>query len=223
MTTVFQAERREKTGKGPARQLRRENKIPAIVYGGQKEPQRIAMPIKEIRLELSKNPRFFSTVFELDFGGERLKVLPREAQLHPVSDDPLHVDFLRAEQGAVIHVDVPVRFVHEDQSPGIKRGGVLNIVRHDLELICDAAEIPEEIRISLAGMDIGDSLHISAVTLPKGVESAITDRDFTIATIVPSSGMTESVADAEAPAAADVPLVGEEGEGEASGEDASEA
>ena len=109
MTTVFVAERREKAGKGPARQLRREHKIPAIVYGGSKEPMRIAMPLKEIRLELSKNPRFFSTVFELDFGDERLKVLPREAQLHPVSDDPLHVDFLRAEQGAVIHVDVPVR------------------------------------------------------------------------------------------------------------------
>ena len=157
MTTVFLAERRERSGKGPARQLRREHKIPAIIYGGDKEPLRIAMPLKEIKLELSKNPRFFSTVFELDFGGERLKVLPREAQLHPVSDDPLHVDFLRAEQGAVIHVDVPVRFVHEDQSPGIKRGGVLNIVRRTLELICPADAIPGEIVVDLAGREIGNS------------------------------------------------------------------
>jgi large subunit ribosomal protein L25 len=194
MTTVFQAERREKTGKGPARQLRRENKIPAIVYGGQKEPQRIAMPIKEIRLELSKNPRFFSTVFELDFGDERLKVLPREAQLHPVTDEPLHVDFLRAEQGALIHVDVPVRFVHEDQSPGIKRGGVLNVVRRTLELICPADAIPGEIVVDLAGREIGDSVHISHVTLPQGVRPTITDRDFTICSIVPPTVVTEAAA-----------------------------
>ena len=142
----FPAERREKSGKGPARQLRREHKIPAIVYGGHGEPMRIAMPLKEIKLELATNPRFFSTVFELDFGGERLKVLPREAQLHPVSDDPLHVDFLRAEAGAVIHVEVPVRFVHEDQSPGIKRGGVLNVVRRTVELVCPADAIPGEMR-----------------------------------------------------------------------------
>jgi large subunit ribosomal protein L25 len=194
MTTVFQAERREKTGKGPARQLRRENKIPAIVYGGNKEPQRIAMPIKEIRLELSKNPRFFSTVFELDFGDERLKVLPREAQLHPVTDEPLHVDFLRAEQGALIHVDVPVRFVHEDQSPGIKRGGVLNVVRRTLELICPADAIPGEIMVDLAGREIGDSVHISHVTLPQGVRPTITDRDFTICSIVPPTVVTEAAA-----------------------------
>jgi large subunit ribosomal protein L25 len=194
MTTVFQAERREKTGKGPARQLRRENKIPAIVYGGHKEPQRIAMPIKEIRLELSKNPRFFSTVFELDFGDERLKVLPREAQLHPVTDEPLHVDFLRAEQGALIHVDVPVRFVHEDQSPGIKRGGVLNVVRRTLDLICPADAIPGEIVVDLAGREIGDSVHISHVTLPQGVRPTITDRDFTICSIVPPTVVTEAAA-----------------------------
>jgi large subunit ribosomal protein L25 len=202
MTTVFIAERREKAGKGPARQLRREHKIPAIVYGGAKEPMRIAMPLKEIRLELSKNPRFFSTVFELDFGDERLKVLPREAQLHPVSDDPLHVDFLRAEEGALIHVDVPVRFVHEDQSPGIKRGGVLNIVRRTLELICPANAIPGEIVVDLAGREIHDSIHISHVKLPEGVKPAITDRDFTICSIVPPTVVTEAAAGAgDTPAA----------------------
>ena len=201
MTTIFSAERRERSGKGPARQLRREHKIPAIIYGGDKEPLRIAMPLKQIKLELSKNPRFFSTVFELDFGGERLKVLPREAQLHPVSDDPLHVDFLRAEQGAVIHVDVPVRFVHEDQSPGLKRGGVLNIVRRTLELICPADAIPGEIVVDLAGREIGDSIHISHVALPEGVKPAISERDFTICSIVPPTVVTEqAAATAETPA-----------------------
>ena len=201
MTTVFVAEKRDRSGKGPARQLRREHKIPAIIYGGDKEPLRIAMPLKQVKLELSKNPRFFSTVFELDFGGEKLKVLPREAQLHPVSDDPLHVDFLRAEQGAVIHVDVPVRFVHEEQSPGLKRGGVLNIVRRSLELVCPADAIPGEIVIDLAGREIGDSIHISHVTLPEGVKSAITDRDFTICSIVPPTVVTEQAAGtAETPA-----------------------
>ena len=148
-----------------------------------------------------------------------MRTLPKDDQFHPVTDRPLHVDFLRISDHSKVHVDVPIHFVDEDKSKGIKRGGVLNQVRHELELICDAAEIPEEIVISLAGMDIGDSLHISAVTLPKGTESAITDRDFTIATIVPSSGVQSEASDAaadaaEAPAAADVPLVGEEGEAE---------
>ena len=122
-------------------------------------------------------------------GGTPARTLPKDVQFHPVSDRPLHVDFLRISEHAKVHVDVPIHFVDEDKSKGIKRGGVLNQVRHDLELICDAAEIPEEIVVSLAGMDIGDSLHISAVTLPKGTESAITDRDFTIATI----GVSEAV------------------------------
>lgn len=194
MATVFSAERREKSGKGPARALRREGKIPAIVYGGRSEPVPLAVSFKDIKRELGTNPRFFSTVFELDFGGERLKVLPREVQLHPVSDDPLHVDFLRAETGATITVEVPVRFVHEDQSPGMKRGGVLNIVRRTLELVCPADAIPGEIVIDLAGREIGDSVHISQVTLPAGVRPTITDRDFTICSIVPPTVATETKA-----------------------------
>ena len=194
MTTVFMAERRERSGKGPARQLRREHKIPAIVYGGAREPQRIAMPIKEISLALTKNPRFFSTVFELDFGDEKLRVLPREAQLHPVTDLPLHVDFLRAEQGALIHVNVPVRFVHEEQSPGLKRGGVLNVVRRTLDLVCPADAIPGEIVVDLAGREIGDSIHISHVVLPEGVKATITERDFTICSIVPPTVVSEATA-----------------------------
>ncbi|MFO1073073.1 MAG: 50S ribosomal protein L25/general stress protein Ctc [Geminicoccaceae bacterium] len=185
MATIFQAEKREKTGKGPARQLRLKGKIPAIVYGGHGEPVQITLPLKETKRELTTNPRFFSTVFELDFGEEKLKVLPREAQLHPVTDDPLHVDFLRAEQGAKVTVEVPVRFVHEDRSPGMKRGGVLNIVRRTVELLCPADAIPGELVIDLAGREIGDSIHISHVALPEGVRPTITDRDFTICSIVP--------------------------------------
>jgi large subunit ribosomal protein L25 len=197
-TTVFPAERRDKFGKGPARALRRASKIPAIVLGGRHEPLRIAMPVKEIRLELSRNPRFFSTVFELDLGedGGRLKVLPREAQLHPVTDEPLHVDFLRAEAGATITVDVPVRFVHEDQSPGLKRGGVLNVVRRTLELACPADAIPGEVVVDLAGREIGDSVHISQIALPPGVRPTITDRDFTVCSVVPPTVVAE-----QAPAA----------------------
>jgi large subunit ribosomal protein L25 len=197
MAKVFVAERREKAGKGPARALRREHKIPAIVYGGQGEPMRIAMPLKEIKRELNSNPRFFSTVLELDFGGETLKVLPREAQLHPVSDDPLHIDFLRAEGGAMMTVEVPVRFVHEDQSPGLKRGGVLNIVRRTLELLCPADAIPGEIVVDLAGREIGDSVHISQIALPQGVKPTITDRDFTICSVVPPTVVTEQMAAGE--------------------------
>jgi large subunit ribosomal protein L25 len=202
MATVFPAETRDKSGKGPARTLRRAGKVPAIVYGGRGEPMPIALPFKELKVELGSNPRFFSTVFELDFGDSRLRVLPREAQLHPVTDNPLHVDFLRAEVGAVMTVEVPVRFVHEDQSPGMKRGGTLNIVRRTIELLCPADAIPGELVVDLAGREIGDSVHISHVTLPQGVRPTITDRDFTICSIVPPTvAVEEEEPGAETPAA----------------------
>jgi large subunit ribosomal protein L25 len=158
-----------------------------------------------------------NSVVMIDAGAAPVRTLPKDVQFHPVTDRPLHVDFLRISEHAKVHVEVPIHFVDEDKSKGIKRGGVLNQVRHDLELICDAAEIPEEIRISLAGMDIGDSLHISAVALPRGTESAITDRDFTIATIVAPSGVKSEAAEAAAAAEGaeeiapdEVPTVGEE-------------
>lgn len=201
MATIFEAQRRDRFGKGPARALRREGKVPAIIYGGRGEPMPVALPFKELKRELGTNPRFFTTVFELDFGGDKLKVLPREAQLHPVSDDPLHVDFLRAEQGAVVTVDVPVRFVREDQSPGMKRGGVLNIVRREIELLCPAEAIPGEIVVDLSGREIGDTIHISQVGLPQGVRPTITDRDFTICSIVPPTvAVEEADATPETPA-----------------------
>jgi large subunit ribosomal protein L25 len=215
---TLSAETRERAGKGASRHLRREGRVPAVVYGNNEEPLSIHVEEKALVKALSSG-HFMNSVVMIAAGAAPLRTLPKDVQFHPVSDRPLHVDFLRISEHAKVHVDVPIHFVDEDKSKGIKRGGVLNQVRHDLELICDAAEIPEEIVISLAGLDIGDSLHISQVTLPKGAESAITDRDFTIATIVPSSGAQSEASDAaadagEAPAAADVPLVGEDGEGE---------
>jgi large subunit ribosomal protein L25 len=212
---TLSAETRERAGKGASRALRREGRVPAVVYGNNEEALSIHLEEKVLIKALSGG-HFMNSVVMIDAGGAPVRTLPKDVQFHPVTDRPLHVDFLRISEHATVHVSVPIRFTDEVKSRGIKRGGVLNTVRHELELICDAAEIPEEIEISLAGLDIGDSLHISAVTLPKGTVSAITDRDFTIATIVAPSGVKSEAADAAADAAAlelaadAVPLVGDE-------------
>ncbi|HEV7660182.1 MAG TPA: 50S ribosomal protein L25/general stress protein Ctc [Allosphingosinicella sp.] len=217
---TLSAETRERAGKGASRVLRREGRVPAVVYGNNEEPLSIHLEEKRLVKALSTG-HFMNSVVMIDAGGAPVRTLPKDVQFHPVTDRPLHVDFLRISEHAKVHVAVPIHFVDEDKSKGLKKGGVLNTVRHELELVCDAAEIPEEIEISLAGLDIGDSLHISAVTLPKGTESAITDRDFTIATIVAPSGLKmdaeDAAAEAAAPEAADVPLVGEDGEAPAEG------
>jgi large subunit ribosomal protein L25 len=213
---TLSAETRERAGKGASRHLRREGRVPAVVYGNNEEALSIHVEEKALVKALSGG-HFMNSVVMIDAGSAPVRTLPKDVQFHPVTDRPLHVDFLRISEHAKVHVEVPIHFVDEDKSKGIKRGGVLNQVRHDLELICDAAEIPEEIRISLAGMDIGDSLHISAVALPRGTESAITDRDFTIATIVAPSGVKSEAAEAAAAAEGaeeiapdEVPTVGEE-------------
>ena len=144
--TSFKAEARERTGKGGARALRRAGKVPAIVYGGGEEPTKVALPVKELKRQISTNPRFFSSVVDLELDGKVLHVLPREAQLHPVTDEPLHIDFVRAEGGARVTVAVPVRFINEPASPGLKRGGVLNIVRREVELVCPADAHPGRAR-----------------------------------------------------------------------------
>jgi large subunit ribosomal protein L25 len=218
---TLSAETRERAGKGASRVLRREGRVPAVVYGNNEEPLSIHLEEKLLVKALSTG-HFMNSVVMIDAGGATTRTLPKDVQFHPVTDRPLHVDFLRISEHAKVTVAVPISFTDEDKSKGLKRGGVLNTVRHELELVCDAAEIPEEIEISLAGLDIGDSLHISAVTLPQGTESAITDRDFTIATIVAPSGLKMDAEDAAAlaaaPEAAEVPLVGEdEGEGAAEG------
>jgi large subunit ribosomal protein L25 len=186
---TLSAETRERAGKGASRAMRREGRVPAVVYGNKEEALAIHVEEKAL-MKMLNGGHFMNSVVMIDVGGSTARTLPKDVQFHPVTDRPLHVDFLRISEHSQVHVAVPIRFTGEEESRGLKRGGVLNAVRHELELVCDAAEIPDEIEISLAGLDIGDSLHISAVTLPRGSSSAITDRDFTIATIVPSSGMT---------------------------------
>ena len=216
---------RERAGKGASRALRRDGRVPAVVYGNNETPLSIHIEEKVLVKALSGG-HFLNSVVMIEAGEGPVRTLPKDVQFHPVTDRPLHVDFLRISEHAKVTVAVPIRFVDEELSKGIKRGGVLNAVRHEIELVCDAAEMPEEVRISLAGLDIGDSLHISAVTLPPGTESAITDRDFTVATIVAPSGVKAEAAEAaaaaagiegEEPGAAEVPLVGEE-EAEQGGE-----
>ena len=185
------AETRDRAGKGASRALRREGRVPAVIYGNNEEPQGIHVEEKVLMKALNTG-HFMNTVVMIDVGGSSVRTLPKDVQFHPVSDRPLHADFLRISEHATIHVNIPVRFVDEETSPGIKRGGVLNIVRHDLDLVVDAANIPEEVVISLSGLDVGASIHISDVTLPQGAESGITDRDFTIATIVAPSALKSS-------------------------------
>jgi large subunit ribosomal protein L25 len=160
---------------------------------------------------------FMNSVIMVVIKGKANRTLPKDVQFHPVSSRPIHVDFLRIGEHSQVHVNVPVRFDNEEASPGLKRGGVLNIVQHNLELICDAAHIPDEIHIDLTGLDIGDSIHISQVALPKGAKAAIDDRDFTVATIVAPSAMKAEEEEAAA-AEGEVPTVGEEEAGEAEGE-----
>ncbi len=199
------AEARERAGKGASRAMRREGRVPAVIYGNKEEPMAIHLEEKAL-VKMMSNGHFMNSVVMIDVGGSATRTLPKDVQFHPVTDRPMHVDFLRISEHAQVTVAVPIRFVGEEESRGLRRGGVLNAVRHELELVCDAAEIPDEIEISLAGLDIGDSLHISHVTLPQGTSSAITDRDFTIATIVPSSGSKLEAADAaETPPADAVP------------------
>ena len=228
---TLSAETRERAGKGASRAMRREGRVPAVVYGNKEEPLAIHVEEKAL-MKMLNTGHFMNSVVMVDVGGLTARTLPKDVQFHPVTDRPLHVDFLRISEHSTVTVAVPIRFVNEEGSRGIKRGGVLNTVRHELELTCDASDMPDEVVIDLAGLDIGDSIHISAVTLPKGTKSAIDDRDFTIATIVPSSGMkmetedaaAEAEAEAEAPEADEVPTVSDEAaEGETPAGDKPEA
>lgn len=186
-TLTLSAEAREQVGKGASRSLRREGRVPAVIYGNKQDPKSIHVSERELT-KLLMTGHFFNSVVMI--GGER--TLPKDVAFDPVSDRPVHADFLRISEHATVHVNVPIVFTDEEAAPGIKRGGVLNVVRHELELVVDAAEIPDEIKISLKGLEVGDSLHISAVTLPKGATPAITDRDFTIATVVAPSALKSS-------------------------------
>ena len=193
-TLHLPAETRDRAGKGASRALRREGRVPAVVYGGKEEPLAIHVEEKLLRKQLGTG-HFFNSVVDVEVGGKTLRTLPKDVAFHPVTDRPLHVDFLRISKDSKINVNVPVVFINEEESPGLKRGGVLNIVRHELDLICASNIIPEEISIDVTGFDVGDSIHISHVKLPTGVESAITDRDYTIATIIAPSGMRSEEGD----------------------------
>jgi large subunit ribosomal protein L25 len=206
------AEARDRAGKGASRALRREGRVPAVVYGEKQNPLSIHVEEKLLSKMLSTG-HFMNTVVMIDVGGDSTRTLPKAIDFHPVSSRPIHVDFLRISEHTKVHVAVPLRFDNEDASPGLKRGGVLNAVIHELEIVCDAASIPSEIHISLEGLDIGDSVHISQVKLPDGVTPANTDEDFTVATIVAPSAMKAE--EEETAAAGEVPTVeGEEAEGE---------
>ena len=190
------AETRDRVGKGASRALRRDGRVPAVIYGNNENPTSIHLEEKALVKALMTG-HFMNSVVMIEGTGAAVRTLPKDVAFDPVTDRPVHVDFLRISEHAKVTVAVPVVFTDEESAPGIKRGGVLNIVRHELELVCDAAEIPDQIEISLKGVEVGDSIHISAVTLPKGVESAITDRDFTIATVVAPSALKSSEGDNE--------------------------
>ena len=189
------AETRDRVGKGASRDLRRNGRVPAVIYGRNQEPTSIHLEEKALVKALSSG-HFMNTVVMV--AGQR--TLPKDVAFHPVTDRPVHVDFLRISEHATVTVAIPVVFTDEDQCRGIKQGGVLNITRHEVDLIVDAADIPTELTISLKGREIGDAIHISDVTLPKGATPAIDDRDFAIATIVPPTVPTaaDEAADAEA-------------------------
>ena len=213
------AEARDRAGKGASRALRRDGRVPAVIYGDKKQPLSVHVEEKLLAKMLSTG-HFMNTVVMIDAGGKTHRTLPKDVQFHPVTSRPIHVDFLRIGEHSTVTVAIPVRFDNEEASPGLKRGGVLNVVQHDIELVCDASHIPDELHIDLTGLEIGDSIHISQVTLPKGAKPAIDDRDFTVATVVAPSAMKSE--ETEAAEAGEVPTVGEEeteaGEGEASNE-----
>ena len=182
---------RNNVGKGASRSLRRVGKIPAIIYGDKKDSISVDIEEKEYK-RLMNQPGIYSRLIDLSINGETNVVLTRDIQIHPLTENPLHVDFLRIGKGSVINVSVPVVNLNEEESPGLKSGGVLNIVRHQLELDCPAENIPDKIEIDLTGLVVGDSIHISSVNLPEGVKPSITDRDFTIATIAAPTKMVET-------------------------------
>ena len=206
---------RESAGKGSARQARRDGLVPAVIYGNKEEPIMLTLERRVLSKELT-NPQFYIQLVDIEIDGAKHRVLPRDVQFHPVSDTPMHVDFLRFDPNRKITAAVPVAFEGESESPGLKGGGVLNVVRYEVEVLCTADNIPPELILHLAGLEVGDSLHASSISLPDGVEFVISDRDFTIATIAaPTVIVEETTEDEEDEEGAE----GEEGGEEAGGDD----
>jgi len=209
-TTTISASQRERVGKGSARAARRAGLVPAVIYGNKKDPVGITMEAREIT-RIVHQPGIFGRLLEIDVAGQKSTVLTRDIQFHPVNDAIMHMDFLRVSQSATVSVAVPVEFINEDSCPGIRVGGVLNVVRYEVELNCPATAIPEKITIDLDGVKIGDSIHISAIPLPEGVTPTITDRDFTVATLAsPGGGVKNEDEDETEEATSEDSAVGEE-------------
>ena len=199
---TIRAETRDRAGKGPARSTRRSGRVPGVIYGEKEPPHLISVDPRELLGEMH-HPGFLARLIHVEVDGKPHRALPRDVQLDPVTDLPIHVDFMRVGVGTRITVAVPVMFTSQESAPGLKRGGILNIVRHDIDLVCSVDNIPDHITISLDGLDIGDSIHISMVTLPEGVRPTITDRNFTIASIAaPTAVREEQLAAAAAAKAA---------------------
>ena len=204
--TTLNAEPRAQAGKGAARAMRKAGRVPGIIYGDNKEPVMISLEPRELSRALA-NRGFFATLIDVKVDGTVHRTLPRDVQLHPATDAPMHVDFMRVGGHAQVTVTVPVVFVNPEISPGIRRGGILNIVRHGIELSCPVDNIPDQLVVELNGLEIGDSIHISRVIVPEGCRPTIAERDFTIASIAASSAVRE-----EAAAAAAAPPAPEEPE-----------
>ena len=207
----LKAEAREGRGKGPSYQARIKGLIPGIVYGGKGEPETVNVDARTLERHIEKGG-FLTTLLMLDVAGKKTRVIPRQLQLDPVSDRPVHVDFMRLAEGATVRLEVPVQFKGQGESPGLKKGGVLNIVRHKMELICPADSIPNQVLVDISKLDINESIHLSALNLPEGVKPTIRGRDFTVCSIVAPTSVVEeqraAAAAAGAPAAEAAPAEG---------------
>ncbi|KQM60138.1 MULTISPECIES: 50S ribosomal protein L25/general stress protein Ctc [unclassified Sphingomonas] len=223
-TLHLSAETRDRVGKGASRALRRDGRVPAVIYGNKQDPQGIHLNARELMKQLMTG-HFMNSVIMVDVGGTKVRTLAKDVAFDVVTDQPIHVDFLRISKNATVTVAVPVVFTNEDDAPGIKRaGGVLNVVRHEIELVVEASNIPTEIVVDLTGREVGDSIHISEVSLPNGAEPAVEDRDFTVATIVPPTVPTaeDEALDAEVAEAQSAEAAAEAEEADAEGEDKAE-
>jgi large subunit ribosomal protein L25 len=212
-TLELKVEPRSKLGKGAAYQTRKSGLIPGIIYGGGGTPEPVQVDERTLG-KLHGTGALMQTLVMLELNGKKTRVLPRAVQLDPVTDRPVHIDFLRLTPGGRVTLDIPVRFRGQENSPGLKRGGVVNIVRHEVALLCPVDDIPEYIEGDISGLDIGDSLHISAFTLPPGVKPMIKERDFTVATVAPPTTFIEETPVAAAAVEGEegaVPVEGEEG------------
>ncbi len=217
-TRTIEAEPRTARGKGGARAVRRAGRLPAIIYGGEGDPVPISLDRHDLQLEMHR-PGFFARLYDVTVNGDAVRALPRDVQVDPVTDVPIHVDFIRYVKGAKLAVSVAVHFVGHDDCDGLRHGGVLNVVRHEVELLCPLDAIPDQVVASVAGLDVGDSIHISDIALPDDVSPTITDRDFTIATI---AAPTVSVEPTEEEGEDEEEVEGEEGAEEGAAAEAEE-